>query len=49
MKPQKYKLKSRTRIGGEWVDAGETVELTPDQIERLEKAEQQKTNQQEAE
>ena len=49
MKTQKYKLKSRTLIGGEWVDAGETVELTQDQIERLEKAEQQKTDKQEAE
>ena len=49
MKTQKYKLKSKTRIGGEWKEPGTVVELTPDQIERLEQAEQQKTNKQEAE
>ena len=45
MKTQKHKLETKTRIGGEWVEAGKTVELTPDQIERLEQAERKQTEQ----
>ena len=48
MNTQKHKLKTRTRVGGEWKAAGEIVELTPDQIKRLETAEQ-KTDKREAE
>ena len=38
MKTRKYTLKARTLVGGEWLDEGEVVELTQDQIERLEKS-----------
>jgi len=42
MKTQKYTLKARARVGGKWRDKGEElVEVTTDQIKRLDAAAEQ--------
>ena len=50
MKTQKYTLKARARVGGKWRDKGEMVEVTTDQIKRLDAAveQQEQLNKKEA-